>query len=461
MSDTRTNLPGSIAPEDDWAHAFSYKAANVELKRAEGIHLYDTRGNRYIDASGGPMTVNLGHNDPRMQAAVTCQMEAFSYVHPTLANRQRATLCRALAEVAPGTLNTAYLVSGGSEAVETAMKIARQYHVTKGHTGKYKIISCYESYHGMTLATMALSGNPRQTQVFDPMLPQWPHVDHYSDYRRPADVSRDDWALRVAQALERRIYYEGPDTVAAFIATPHACGPDYGTVPPRAYWQEIRRICDAYDVLLIADEVVTGFGRTGKWFAMEHFGVEPDMMTLAKGMSAGYMPLGATLVSDRVNQPFREGQGFIHGFTFGAHAMACAVGLAVIEILKSDGLVARSKEVGRHLFTHEERLRAHPSVADVRGWGLFMVLELVEDRSPRRYFAPEKEAEDLFLQLALKNGLVFYSTLYGPRRRPLLDRGQPIYISPPLVITESQIDELVDRLDDTLREWEETLGVVT
>jgi adenosylmethionine-8-amino-7-oxononanoate aminotransferase len=448
-----------LEAEGDWRNAFSHHPFNVEIARAEGVFIYDTLGRRYYDASGGPFAVNLGHGHPRMREAIVAQLDQYAYAHPTLANRRRADLCDAIASVTPPGLNTSYLVSGGSEAVETAIKIARQYHAACGRPGRHKIISNYESYHGMTLGTMSLSGNPRSNQHYDPMLLRWPKVAQYSDYRRPAGMSRDDWAVVTVQELERVIHYEGVDTVAAFIATPHGCGSEYGLVPPTLYWQEIRRVCDENDVLLIADEVVTGFGRTGRWFGMEHFGVVPDIMTFAKGINSSYIPLGAATVSDKVNEPFRNGTGFVHGFTNGGHPLAAASGIALIDILKSERLVEQSDERGRQLFSHADRLRAHPSVADVRGWGTFMVLELVSGADERAFFPPEANAEQRFQEIALSNGLALYSTLYGARRRPLMSRGLPMWIAPAFVISEDQLDDMIDRLDRTLHHWEQAMQV--
>lgn len=450
-----------IAPltgEDDWARAFNYHAYNVEIARTDGVFIYDTEGRRYYDASGGPMAQNLPHNHPRMKAAIVEQLDKYAYAHPTLANRKRAELCDAIASVTPPGLNTSYLVSGGSEAVETAIKIARQHQVACGRPGKHKIISNYESYHGMTLATMALSGNPQSLRHYDAMVQQWPKVSQYSEARRPADVSPDDWARKTAADLERTILLEGAHTIAAYIATPHGSGPDYGQVAPKVYWQEVRRICDENDVLLIADEVVSGFGRTGRWFAMEHHEVLPDIMTVAKGIGGNYMPLGAAIVSDKVNEPFQAGTGFVHGFTNGGHPLACAAGIAAIDILREEKLVERAATRGQQLFSHAERLRAHPSVADVRGWGLFMVLELVSGGAGRSYFPPEANAEQKFQQIALSNGLVFYSTLYGPRRGAAVQRGLPMWVSPPLSIAEDELEDLIDRLDRTLHHWEQAMG---
>lgn len=454
-----SNLPKTLRPEGKWANNFSYHPMDVELAKADGIYLYDDKGNKYIDASGGPMAINLAHNDPRIKDAITQQMDKFTYVHPVLANEPRTALCNRIADIAPGTLNVSYLVSGGSEAVETAMKIARQAQITRGFNEKYKIISNHEAYHGMTLATLAVSGSPESQAHFDPMLQKFPHIHQYSDYRKPEGMSRDEWGLESAAELEKAIHYAGPKTVAAYLATPHGAGSDYAVVPPITYWERIREICDHYDVLLIADEVITGFGRTGKWFAMEHFNVQADIMTTAKGISSLYIPMGAVTVTDEINEPFLHDAYFVHGFTAGGHPLACVAASAVIDIIKEDKLLENTVKMGERLFSHRERLLSHPTVKDVRGWGLFMVSELVKNKDTMEFFDDEDHAEHLFQALALKNGLVLYGTLYGARRQPAFRRGLPMWICPPLVINEQQVDDMMDRLDDTLTEWEQTLGV--
>lgn len=457
---SRETFGDEFAPLDmagDWRAVFAHHPFNVELARAEGIWLIDNKGRRYIDASGGPMAVNLGHGDPRMKAAIQRQAEDFCYAHPVLANPRRRDLCKAVASVAPEGMSGVYLVSGGSEAVETALKIARQYHVARGKHDKWKFVSFYGSYHGMTLATVALSGNPGMARGFEPMMPQWPKAHQYSDFNRPEDVSRDDWARKSLDDLEKLLHGEGPETIAAIIATPHGCGADYGLVAPKSYWEGLRQLCDDLDILLIADEVVTGFGRTGRWFAMEHFAVLPDIMTVAKGMSSSQAPLGAAIVSDKVRAPFDTGAHLVHGFTNGGHPLACAAGLATIEILKADKLVEQAAIRGEQLFGHRDRLLRHRCVADVRGWGLFMVLELVQNKSTRSYFDASVGAEQRFQAIALSHGLVLYSTLYGSRRRPLMRRGLPMWISPPFVISASEVDELMDRLDAALTQWEQEM----
>ena len=459
---TVADLPGLRSTADEWSHVFSSHPFDPVLDRAQGIYLYDEDDKRYIDASGGPMCCNLPHGDRRVIDAVCAQMERFAYCHPTLSNRPKADLCRAIARHTPGDLNHVYPVSGGSEAVETAIKLARQYHVISGRGTKYQVIAHHDSYHGMSLAALGVSGNPGSQRMFEPMLPKWPRIQQYSDMRRPAGATRDEWAEHCAVALEEAIHYAGHGNVAAFLATPVGCGSDYATVAPAHYWRRVREICDQYDVLLIADEVVTGFGRTGAWFAMEHFGVVPDLMTMAKGISGATMPLGAVVASDRINQPFAEGAAFVHGFTFGGHPVACAAGLATIRVLEEDGLVENAAKVGNYLAERTEELQAnHRTLVDFRGKGLLHVGELVKDPDTMEFFDRKEQAETRFQAIALKNGLVFYGTLYGSRRTPSLRRGLPLFVAPPLSITVEQADDLVGRLDQTLSEWEGSLGVST
>lgn len=454
------DLPQLLQPQGRWSHTFAYHAFDVALERAEGIYLYDDKGKRYIDGSGGPMAVGIGHSHPRILRAVSEQMARYAYVHPMLANPKRAELCDAIADVAPGDLNAVYLVSGGSEAVETAIKIARQYHRATGSADKYKVISWNGSYHGMTLATMALAGSSVYRAEFEPMMSEWPHIAQYSDFLKPADLSRDDWGIRCAQRLGLAIEAAGAETVAAFIATPHGCSVEYGVVPPTAYWQEIRRICDRHNVLLIADEVVTGFGRTGKWFAMQHFGVQADLMTVAKGMASCTQPLGAVVVSDRVNAPFLKGADFLHGFTYQGHAAACAAGIASIEVYRDEGLVTGVPELSKILFSCRDRLLAHPSVADVRGWGMFMAVELVSDKATRAGFAQDRQADLLFLALALQNGLALYSMLYNVAGSTAIPaRGSLMRMVPPLTITPEQVVDMTERFEATLSAWEARMGI--
>ncbi|MFQ5874613.1 MAG: aminotransferase class III-fold pyridoxal phosphate-dependent enzyme, partial [Dehalococcoidia bacterium] len=230
--------------------------------------------------------------------------------------------------------------------------------------------------------------------------------------------------------------------------------------PPAEYWQTMREICDQYDVLLIADEVITGWGRTGKWFGMEHYDVQADMMVTAKGIGSCYAPLAAVTVSDEVNEPFAKGDGhFIHGYTYSGHAVACAAGLAVIDILEKDGLIENSAKMGVYLHSQKDRLLKHPTISDVRGQGLLFVPEFVSNKETMEFFPPETNAEETFQGIALKNGLALYGTLYGPRRPPAHTRGLPIFIAPPICVTREQVDELLDALDRSLTEFEQVMEV--
>ena len=459
MATVTKEVPDARAPEGIWSTVFSYHPFEPVLARAEGIYLYDEDGKQYIDASGGPIAVNLAHGDPRIAETVAKQMEKYSYCHPVLSNRPRAELCEKLAKVMPPHMNATYLVSGGSEAVETAMKIARQYHVMKGNTEKYKIVSNHDSYHGMTLSTLAVSGNPATHRYFEPMLQKWPKVHQYSPSRKPEGMDEKTWALACAAELEEVIHYAGPQSVAAYLATPVGAGSDYGVVAPPEYWQAVREICDRNDVLLIDDEVVTGFGRTGKWFAIEHHGIQADIMIMGKGISSLYAPLGAVALSDEINEPFTQGAHFVHGFTHGGHPVACAIGSTVLDIIEEDGLVENAAEVGDYLQANCARVTDHTTVREIRGAGLLRVGEIVKSKETLGFFDHDAHAEHKLQAIALKNGLAFYATLYGSRRGPALNRGLPLFIAPPLCITREQVDDLLDRLDQTLTEWEKELGV--
>ncbi len=445
--------------EGMWSHVFSYHPFKPVLDRAEGIYLYDTDGNRYIDVSGGPIAINLGHGDKRINAAIAKQLEKFAYCHPTLSNQPRAEYCERVSQITPWDLNAVFPVSGGSLAVETAIKLARQYHVEKGNVQKYKIITCHESYHGLTLGALSAAGGPGYQSKFVPYLHPWPHI-HQPSARPPAGMSTDEYAKFCNYELEEAIHYAGAQNVAAFMATPVSAGEDYGFVAPKKYWQKVREICDKYDILLISDEVVTGFGRTGKWFGMEHHDVKPDIMVTGKGISSLYAPLAAVIASDKVNEPFAKGAAFIHGFTNQGHPVACAVGKAVIDIIEQDGLIENSAEVGSYLHDQaEKRLLKHITIADVRGLGMHMPIEFVMNKETMEFFPVGSNAERKLQTFGLKNGLVLYATLYGPRRPAAHQRGLPLFINPPLCITREQVDDLIDRFDTTLTEFEAEMGV--
>ena len=460
MTSSTDTLPGFKPTAGKWTRVFADHPFDVTLDRAEGIYLYDTAGHRYIDASGGALATSIGAGDPRVLSAMTRQAARFTYVTPAMANEPRADLCERIARLMPGTLKTTYLVSGGSEAVEAALKLARQFYLTTGKPTKTRIIGTWEGYHGMTLGALSVAGGPAYRTPFDPMLPHAPHVRHYRrPIERPLGMSEDEWGRVCARELEEMIQYVGAENVAGFIATPVGGGKDYGLVPPPSYWTTVREICDRHDVLLIADEVVTGFGRTGVWFGMQHFGVLPDIMVTGKGISSTYFPVGAVTVNDRVNEPFAQGTHFIHGHTHQGNPIGCATTLAVLDVIEQDGLVGNAAEVGAYLHRLlEERILPHRPVAALRGKGLLAILELVRDKATMEFPPKSAEPERAFQALSFRNGLSFYTTLYGPRRPGAATRrGVPIFISPALCISLDQVDDLVERLDRTIREWDQAM----
>lgn len=446
--------------EGMWGNIFSSHTFEPILDRAEGIYLYDTEGRRYIDVSGGPMAIGMAHGDKRINEAIMKQLDKFAYCHPMLSNRPKAELCAKLSRIAPGDLNTAYLSpGGGSDAIESAIKLARQYHLSMGNMEKHMVVSHYDSYHGMSLGALSVAGGAGMRKPYEPMLLKWPKIHQYSESGRPGNFSRDEWGVRLAQELEEVIHWTGSQYISAFLCTPIGCASEYGLIPPASYFKTIRQICDDYNILYIDDEVVTGFGRTGKWFCLEHFGVQPDMIVMGKGITSLYVPMGAVMVSDRVNEPFSQGTYFNHGFTNQGHPVACAASLAVIDILEKDGLIENSAEIGDYLHSQKDRLLAHPTVADARGKGLLMVMEIVADKDNMDFFPRDARAEYWLQSIGLKNGVVFYSTLYGPRMPSMEKRGLPFWIAPPLCITRDQIDELLEAIDKTLAEWEQKMGI--
>lgn len=460
MAEATTSKYGYRKPEGMWGKSFCDHSFEPIMERAEGIYLYDTDGKRYIDVSAGPMAIGIAHGDKRVREAIDRQLDKFAYCHPVLSCQQRAELCEKIAGLTPGDLNTTFLTpGGGSDAVETALKLARQYHLLKGNSEKHMIVSHWDSYHGMSLGALSVAGLPGLRKPFAPMLANWPKIHQYNETAKPADVSPEEHAVRMAQELEEVVHYVGKQFIAAFMATPVGCGADYGLVPPPEYWKTIREICDEYDILLIADEVVTGFGRTGKWFCMEHFDVQADIMTLGKGITSLYAPMGAVVLSDKVHEPFARGVPFNHGFTNQGHPVACAASLAVLDILKEDKLIENSAKVGAYLHSQKDKLLKHKTVAAARGKGMFMVIEVVADKETMDFFPRGSQAEFWLQSIGLENGVVFYNALYGPRRPSMEKRGLPFWISPPLCTTKEQVDEILDVVDKTLTDWESKMEV--
>jgi adenosylmethionine-8-amino-7-oxononanoate aminotransferase len=430
-----------------------HRAANAAMPVAvagEGVELIDSAGKRYLDASGGAAVSCLGHSHPDVLAALHRQLDAIAYAHTGFFTTEVAEkLADRLVEDAPAGMTHVYLVSGGSEAIEAALKMARQFFVERGETQRRHIIARRQSYHGNTLGALAAGGNEWRRAQFRPLLIETHHIDPCYAYRLRAEGESDDaYAARAAQALEDEILRLGADQVIAFVAET-VVGATAGAVPPAAdYFKRIRAICDRYGVLLILDEVMCGMGRTGTLHACEQDGIAPGLMTIAKGLGGGYQPIGAVLLSRAIFEAFSKGSGFFqHGHTYMGHPMAAAAGLAVQEVIRRDGLLANVRAMGSRLQRRlEERFANHPHVGDIRGRGLFRGVELVADRSSKEPFDPARKLHARVKREAMARGLMIYpmgGTIDGVR-------GDHVLIAPPFIVNEGHVDAIVERLGDSL-----------
>ena len=414
------------------------------------IEIVDADGRRYLDASGGAAVSCLGHGHPDVLAAMHKQLDALAYAHTAFFTTEVAErLADRLIEDAPAGLSRVYLVSGGSEAIEAALKMARQYFVEIGEPERRHVIARRQSYHGNTLGALAVGGNAWRRAQFEPLLIKTHHIDPCYAYRlRREDESNADYAARCAQALEDRIVEIGPDRVMAFVAET-VVGATLGAVPAVGdYFKRIRSICDRYGVLLILDEVMCGMGRTGTLHACEQEGVAPDLMALAKGLGGGYQPIGAVMLSNRIAQAFANGSGaFQHGHTYMGHPMAAAAALAVQDVIRRDRLLANVVKMGARLERRlNERFAQHPFVGDIRGRGLFLALELVSDRASKRPFDPALKLHARVKREAMAQGLMVYpmgGAIDGVQ-------GDHILLAPPFIIGPSEVDMIVERLDASL-----------
>ena len=420
----------------------------------QGLELIDTTGKRYLDASGGAAVSCLGHGHPAVTAALHEQLDKLAYAHTGFFTTEVAEqLADRLVADAPAGIDHIYFVSGGSEAVEASLKMARQYFVERGEPQRRHVIARRQSYHGNTLGALATGGNQWRRAPFSPLLIETHHIDPCFAYRFQQPGESDvAYGLRSANALEQKILELGGDTVMAFVAET-VVGATAGAVPPVAdYLKRIRAICDRYGVLLILDEVMCGMGRTGTLHACEQDGVAPDLMTIAKGLGGGYEPIGAVLLAGKIYDSFAKGSGFFqHGHTYMGHPLACAAGLAVQETIRRDNLLDNVTAMGAHLRRRlGERFGNHARVGDIRGRGLFQAIELVEDRMTKAPFDPALKLNARVKKAAMARGLMVYpmgGTIDGTR-------GDHVLLAPPFIVTAGQIDEIVDRLgsavDDAL-----------
>jgi len=432
-------------------HVF-YRHTRMAPRRAvagDGPYIIDEDGKRYLDASGGAAVSCLGHDHPDVIAAIKEQLDAIPYAHTAFFTTEAAErLADFLVERAAG-LERVYFVSGGSEAVEAGLKLARQYYLERGEPGRRHFIARRQSYHGNTLGALAVGGNQWRRAQFEPVLIESHHIAPCYAYRdqRP-DEDLEAYGRRVADELESTIHELGAETVLAFIAEP-VVGATAGAVPPvPGYFQRIREICTEHDILLILDEVMCGMGRTGTLFAYEQEGIEPDLVAMAKGLGAGYQPIGALMVSGRIYDAIAGGTGFFqHGHTYMGHPTACAAALAVQRVIERDDLLANVRKRGEQL---DQALRqcfaSHPNVGDIRGRGLFRGLELVRDRDGKAPFYAATQLHAAVKSQAMARGLMCY-----PMSGTINGRdGHHILLAPPYIVGESHIAEIVDKLDAAL-----------
>jgi len=425
--------------------------------RGEGIYIYDDAGKTYIDGSGGAVVSAIGHGVKEIEAAMVRQLNQIDFTHGTqFTSRAAASLAEILVRIAPASLERVYFLSGGSEAVETAVKMARQYQVDRGMPLKYKVISRWTSYHGNTLGALALGGHTGRRRYYQPLIQHTPHIVPAYCYRCPYGSDPERCCLECADDLEKVILYEGPDSVSAFIMEPVVGATAGALVPKDGYMQRIREICSRYDVLLIADEVMTGIGRTGKNFAVDHWNTLPDMIACAKGLGAGYYPVFCVITTETVHKTIREGNGhFVHGHTYSQNPLACATGEAVLTYMEEHGLISRSAAMGKYLLDKLRALDRHAIVGDIRGLGLFAGVEFVKDRKTKETFDPKMKMNTLIGNRAFAKGLISYPGGGGADGI----RGDHILLAPPFIITEDQIDTLVGILDESIGEIEKELGL--
>lgn len=422
-----------------WTWSAQSKVSPIPVKRAEGVYFWDVNDKRYLDFNSMVMCVNIGHGNQRVIDAIVEQARQLPFAGPPMATRPRAVLGKLLSEITPGDLDRFLFTLGGADANENAIKLARAY------TGKHKILARYRSYHGASAGAMAATGDPRRL-VWEPTL--MPDVVHFLDpyryrstfHRTHPDISEPDFSQDYLNHLEEIITYEGPHTIAAIIIET-VTGTNGVIIPPEGYLQGVRQLCDRYGILLIADEVMAGFGRTGRWFAVDHWNIVPDLMTMAKGLTSGYAPLGAVAMRPQIAEFFRE-RVYQSGLTYNAHPISLAAAIANIQVMRDEHIVEHAAEMGSVLHRLLTDLgEQHPSVGEVRSIGLFGIMELVRNRQTREPLAPYDGTSPEMVAVRkylLDHGLYLYSHWHT------------LLVIPPLIITPEQLSEGFSLLDKAL-----------
>jgi len=417
------------------------------VDRAEGIYIWDAHGNRIIDGSSGAMVVNIGHGNQHVLQRMRNQMDNATFAYRLhFENEAAEQLAADVAARMPAGLDRVFFVSGGSEAVESCLKMARQYALANGEASRFKVISRFPSYHGSTLGALSVTGYDALTAPFEPMMHTMPKISAPTAYLDRDDLTMDERGLRYADLLEAEIIAQGPETVLAFIMEPIGGASTGALVAPDSYYARIREICTRYGVLLIYDEVMTGAGRTGKFLAAEHWSITPDLIALSKGFGSGYCPLGAMVAPTWMAEAVLDAGGFQHGHTYAGNPLACAAGLGVLEEIDRLGLIDNAAVIGAHL---QRELRGladrFPFIGDVRGKGLLLACEMVADIETMTPLPRDLDAYLRVVDLAYDRGLVIYS-----RRTRGGREGDHFLVCPPMITTAAQVDEIITILDDTL-----------
>jgi adenosylmethionine-8-amino-7-oxononanoate aminotransferase len=429
----------------DWRKTFPV------IHKGEGIYLFDTNGKKYLDASGSSGVINIGHGVSEVINAMLEQARKICFTFAgTFASEAQIKLAKKVIDFSPTSMSKVYFVSGGSEATEIALKLVRQYHVGRGDSSRVKVITRWQGYHGATMGALSLSGHISRRMDYLPYLLNFPHIQPSYCYRCPFGKEYPACGIYCAYDLERTIKQEGKESIAAFIAEPIVGFSLGAVIPPAEYFPIVREICDRYGILFVADEVVTGFGRTGKNFGIENWGVVPDLIIAGKGIGSGYTPLGAVIVHERVYDVFLSSRkpAFFLGYTYSGNPLSCAVGLAVLEYIEKRGLVERSELMGKYLFERLSRMKELPMVGDIRGKGLLLGIELVNDKERKTPFESSVKMAETVSNLAFKRGLILKSG------SGIVDgiSGDHITISPPFIIDEDQIEELGEILEKVILE---------
>ncbi|MGB3016238.1 MAG: aminotransferase class III-fold pyridoxal phosphate-dependent enzyme [Ignavibacteria bacterium] len=411
----------------------------IVIERGKGVYIYDIDGKRYIDFSSQLICVNIGHGHPKVAEAVAEQMKGVSYVFPGMTTKARADLGKKLAEITPGSLNRTFFTLGGAEAVENAIKLARVY------TGKHKIITLYQSYHGATYATFTAGGDPRKLAADSQQAPNFVHVENPYFYRCPWNSKTPEECTTNALAhLDRVLQYEGPGNIAAIMLEGESGSSGCIKYTP-GYWQGVKKLADKYGLLIIDDEVMSGFGRTGKWFAVDHHGVVPDIMCMAKGITSAYLPLGGIIVKEEIAKVFDD-KPMPMGLTYSSHPVTLAAANAVLDIYEEENLIENAAEMGKYIGVKMcELMGKHPSIGDFRNTGLLGAIELVKNRETKepmvRWNAPPNEMEVMNKVMAKLAELGMYT----------MNRWNLIFVAPPLCVTKEQIDEGIEMLSEAIK----------